>query len=1215
MRTNQPTTPKSVLQTIQQLSGDDKQQLAEVRAAYTASHGLLEKLKSMGRSWSRPEEKDTQDHTAFHLAVKMGKPAITQYLLEEGVSIDSKNNDDETPLITAVKLEDEKARVSIVQQIMTTAAKTLSYAHADKVVSPIGRYVSHSPKGEMQNSAACIAAYKGCIGSIEAILQQTVNATVKIDYQFLNLDTTNHTPEQDIKFNQWIKSKIKEKKDFHVPELLLQQTILDDKDSRITSFANFFYCPALLIACWRDYSEIVALILLKSYQHYSGFLNSTLIYQQGFRTQFEMLLENHAVFLEKYKGLIEILRDYVYVDYTTDKKELTVKPDREQAVMAYAKQMKTVVLPTSHIAVADSSANCAAIDAKTTFAPSYASMQHKTVHNYFDYCRRKKIQADPNEFKKIYTKNDLFLKNGVGETILMDATASGWESIAVLILQEIKTHGAMHVLNYLNSNNLDVLMLASCRGLSIITYAAIQAGANIHNLPNHRTETTNLFSEIDSLIKDNKKPNQKFFQAWRKRNNWNTYPRVDGQVMPRHFFKNLGGGFGTSVFLFSDTISKALLLACFFEKQNTAKILLENKADPTYAYDFCMRKAYSEEFSAWFLEQPEVKKLIQTSINITDTKKDEKNTLNSTPTPTTRKPIDKPKTILQVMQKRIDDKKINHVDTCAFDSVAIGNEDTLNDRDDDGNTAAHLAAFHDDRQAINWLNQEKADFNIKNKQDQTPLAIAIEKEHVQFILLLLKYRRVDIEAYDKNGRTPLINVIDSNLSLKMKLDIVNEILKIVDTWRLASNKRAYISYYPAKPTYRVQESAICLAAYHRHDEIVRILVEHNSKPGINYYNGGCIEVLTAFEHWLATHIDQKEFHTTDYFRYFIKSDDACLKLAKRNVNYYGASDFCPAFIIACFRDAANIVVYLAEYAMREIAQEYYKDLAFLEKYNSVFKFFEIRSQVIAAGNKYTAEQKSDAATHLKVAERDGFHFDTRWYKYFGLTKEPSEGQPMPMDVKIGTPGIPSAPSEINTNVAPAAPVGALPPVASAPIIEAPGGPQLNATSQQTTPALNVERPNDLMSSICSQSPLSVSAATVVAPDDKSSRIDAKDTTITIATAIEKPKSSSAAILLATSAAADNATVVVVKASSDEGISSATQQPNSVLESLKPQLETMSFPELIALQQLITETLHARYTAATSVASFSFMSSSSDEGCPVLAPSRTSAQSVSTSLLP
>jgi len=1258
------TAPTNILQAIQQLSGnDEKQQLADVQAAYDTSHSFAEKAKNlMGYSTSQLEEKNHQGYTPYHLAVSKGKASIAEWLLTKNASIDTKNAADETPLISAVKLEDEKSRARIVQQIMTTARNKLDHGiigsrpdgNTDYFLTPINQYVSHAPNDEVHNSAACIAAYNGDLSSIQIILQEVRgdNAWLFLNLEYSAKDFSDKDREKNFeeknkirieKFVTWINAKIKEKKLKGITEYFI-------------TLRNFAFPPALWIAGLHDEPEIVAWILLKCHQKTGTYMT----HQKLFRYKFENYV-SRKFFLEKYDGLSECLRDYEYYDYANEK-WLTTKPGRDEAVMAYARQMKTDKSPTSIVKTTDDkkddkkdkpSINSTATTAATVTTatstvetvPLDVTLQHNTVLNYFDYCKRKKIKPELEEFKRIYqskTGSDLTLTNFQGETALIVATQMECEAIVVFILEQVKTWilevSKLGFINYWDKSNFNALTHAAQRNLTDIATALITAKAKI----NSRWDTScNIFKEIDDLIKPHNKPDNSSFKNWRERNKWNSYLLLEKE--PIYTYPRMTAASNISDTGYYYSFSKPLLIACAHERKDSVQLLLENKADPAYAYDFCVRGAFSKEFSAWFLELPDIKKLKKIPAATTDAKdakRDEK--MAPTPIPVARKHIEDPQTILEVMQKRIEYKK--HGDsTNAFDRVAFGRLDKIDATDTDGNTAAHLAAAYDDRNALAWLNRNEnsANFNIKNTQGKTPLDVAIDHSHHECILILLKSGRAKVDTYDNEGRTPLINIIDSKFMPVIKLWIVNEILKIVDTWTFNTNKSAYIAYYPKKPTERPQESAICRAAYHKDIYIVTALVTHKSAPVINYDNGENIECLTAFEHWLANNIHDSEFKTSAPFRYFITTDDACLKLAKRNPFYYRSNSiqstiriFCPALIIACLVDAPEIAEFLAcNVADISIAEEYRNDLAFPIRYDSLFAFYKKVHGLPEDIKSATEQNRTDLGNLIEPAERDGFPIDKAWYD-FCRKVAPREGRRVPalLDAKIGTAGLPSAPSA-NTTIEPVASVVSASVLPLAPAAEilplAPGG----------------ARPNDIMS--CFSEVSAASVIPITSQDNKKAdaviveknsemqdkSIAAKESVIVpplaslIDTKIESStKSSSALVLSATSSAATaNATTVVVCVQpSDEGQpntpveknNSAEQKASDVIETLKSQLTNKTFNELIVLQhsitelqRLITEEFKNRYTAATSVASLSLMAS--EEGRPVLAPSRSLTHPTST----
>ncbi|KAG8187082.1 hypothetical protein JTE90_016178 [Oedothorax gibbosus] len=79
----------------------------------------------------------------------------------------------------------------------------------------------------------------------------------------------------------------------------------------------------------------------------------------------------------------------------------------------------------------------------------------------------------------------------------------------------------------------------------------------------------------------------------------------------------------------------------------------------------------------------------------------------------------------------------------------------VDEKKDDGYTALHLAALNNHVEVAELLVQQgKANMNLQNVNQQTPLHLAVERQHTQIVRLLVR-EKCSLNIPDKDGDTPL----------------------------------------------------------------------------------------------------------------------------------------------------------------------------------------------------------------------------------------------------------------------------------------------------------------------------------------------------------------------------------------------------------------------------------------------------------------------------
>lgn len=85
----------------------------------------------------------------------------------------------------------------------------------------------------------------------------------------------------------------------------------------------------------------------------------------------------------------------------------------------------------------------------------------------------------------------------------------------------------------------------------------------------------------------------------------------------------------------------------------------------------------------------------------------------------------------------------------------------MNERDEEGFSPLHYAAWTGDNQVVQNLLNLKADVNCKNKDNKTPLHLACTESRLESALLLLN-NGADVNSKDKMGYTPLHCASEAN---------------------------------------------------------------------------------------------------------------------------------------------------------------------------------------------------------------------------------------------------------------------------------------------------------------------------------------------------------------------------------------------------------------------------------------------------------------------
>ena len=103
-------------------------------------------------------------------------------------------------------------------------------------------------------------------------------------------------------------------------------------------------------------------------------------------------------------------------------------------------------------------------------------------------------------------------------------------------------------------------------------------------------------------------------------------------------------------------------------------------------------------------------------------------------------------------------------------------------KDKIGSTALHIASTYDMPEIVKILLGKNADFNLKDKQKQTPLHRAAQEgsaEIIEAILEVLEDKEAAMTEEDNDGNTPLTLAVEAGNSSAVEVHL-NEILIRVD---------------------------------------------------------------------------------------------------------------------------------------------------------------------------------------------------------------------------------------------------------------------------------------------------------------------------------------------------------------------------------------------------------------------------------------------------
>lgn len=90
----------------------------------------------------------------------------------------------------------------------------------------------------------------------------------------------------------------------------------------------------------------------------------------------------------------------------------------------------------------------------------------------------------------------------------------------------------------------------------------------------------------------------------------------------------------------------------------------------------------------------------------------------------------------------------------------LENSDSLEIKDNQGNTPAHYAAHYNKKEIIDLLLAYKADIRQSNNDGYDPFAIATEQKHYDLMKYLAKKPNVAIDSVDKEGRTAFLRAAE-----------------------------------------------------------------------------------------------------------------------------------------------------------------------------------------------------------------------------------------------------------------------------------------------------------------------------------------------------------------------------------------------------------------------------------------------------------------------
>lgn len=103
----------------------------------------------------------------------------------------------------------------------------------------------------------------------------------------------------------------------------------------------------------------------------------------------------------------------------------------------------------------------------------------------------------------------------------------------------------------------------------------------------------------------------------------------------------------------------------------------------------------------------------------------------------------------------------------------------VDEKKDDGYTALHLSALNNHIEVAELLvHQGKASLDLQNVNLQTPIHLAVERQHTQIVRLLVK-EGANLNVQDKDGDTPLHEALRHHtLSQLRQLQDVQDVGKV-----------------------------------------------------------------------------------------------------------------------------------------------------------------------------------------------------------------------------------------------------------------------------------------------------------------------------------------------------------------------------------------------------------------------------------------------------
>lgn len=152
--------------------------------------------------------------------------------------------------------------------------------------------------------------------------------------------------------------------------------------------------------------------------------------------------------------------------------------------------------------------------------------------------------------------------------------------------------------------------------------------------------------------------------------------------------------------------------------------------------------------------------------------------------------------------------------TCNLDKIKtlLDHGIDINEQDDKGYSALHIAADLGDAKLIELLCAYKADANICNKYGELPLHIAIRKGNADSIELLLNHTN-DINKQDRYGNAPLHLAVSYGNSLLIKNLITRGV---------------FVNYVNEQG-----DTALSIAEQNNCNDISELLVKHGGKKTID----------------------------------------------------------------------------------------------------------------------------------------------------------------------------------------------------------------------------------------------------------------------------------------------------------------------------------------------------------------------------------------------